>query len=183
MDAFTTARGLRRAAVLAIALTLAVTGCSSAGSGSGDVTKNVVPTQDAEDNNPQPLDRIKDGGEFRPPLQQWITQWNPYQVDGRYGDAVSIMEYTQAKLFRTDAKGVFKPVPEYLVSAEVTSKSPQVVTYKLNPKAKWSDGKQIGVQDFKAVWESTNGKNPAYNIADSSGYEQISSVEQGADAQ
>ncbi|KQV11772.1 MULTISPECIES: ABC transporter family substrate-binding protein [unclassified Kitasatospora] len=183
MDTFTTARGLRRAAVLAIALALAVTGCSSAGSGSGDGAKNVVPTQDAEDNNPQPLDRIKDGGEFRPPLQQWITQWNPYQVDGRYGDAVEIMYYTQAKLFRTDAKGVFNPVPEYLTSAEVTSKSPQVITYKINPKAKWSDGKQLGVQDFKAVWESTNGKNPAYNIADSSGYEQISSVEQGADAQ
>ncbi|GAA3026034.1 ABC transporter family substrate-binding protein [Kitasatospora albolonga] len=182
MDSITSTR-LRRLAVLAAAVALAVTGCSSAGSGSGgDVAKNVVPTQDAEDNNPQPLDKIRDGGEFHPPLQQWITQWNPYQVDGRYGDAVEIMGYTQAQLFRTDAKGVFTPVPEYLASAEVTSKSPQVVTYKLNPKAKWSDGKPLSAEDFKAVWKATNGKDPAYNIADSSGYEQISGVEQGADA-
>ena len=91
MDASTTARHTRalgRAVVVAIALALTVTSCSSSGSGSGDVAKNVVPTQDAEDNNPQPLDKIKDGGELREPLQQWITQWNPYQVDGRYGDAV-----------------------------------------------------------------------------------------------
>ncbi|WP_441245981.1 ABC transporter family substrate-binding protein [Kitasatospora sp. McL0602] len=183
MDASTTARGLGRAAVVAIALALTVTGCSSGSSGSGDVPKTVVPTQDADDNNPQPLDKVKDGGELRAPLQQWITQWNPYQVDGRYGDAVEIMTYIEAKIFRSDAKGVFHPVPEYLTSAEVTSQSPQVVTYKINPKAKWSDGKPISYLDFKAVWETSNGKNPAYNIADSSGYEQISGVEQGADAQ
>ncbi|MDH6126587.1 ABC transporter family substrate-binding protein [Kitasatospora sp. GP82] len=184
MDASTTARGLGRAAVVAIALALTVTGCSSGSSGSGgDVAKTVVPTQDAEDNNPQPLDKIKDGGELRLALQQWITQWNPYQVDGRYGDAVDIMGYVEAKIFRSDAKGVFHPVPEYLTSAELTSASPQVVTYKVNPKAKWSDGKPISYEDFKAVWQAANGKAPGYNIADPSGYEQISSVEKGADDQ
>ncbi|GAA4850188.1 ABC transporter family substrate-binding protein [Kitasatospora terrestris] len=181
MSASTTTRRLGRAAAAALAVALAATACSSGSGGSGDVAKNVVPTQDAEDNNPQPLENIKDGGEFRPPLQQWITQWNPYQVDGTYGDAVEIMGYLEAKLFRSDAKGVFHEVPEYLQSAKVTSTSPQVVTYKLNPKAKWSDGKQLGYQDFKAVWEASNGRNTAYNLSDSSGYEQISAVEQGAD--
>ncbi|WP_052681660.1 ABC transporter family substrate-binding protein [Saccharothrix sp. ST-888] len=184
MDASSTARGLGRAAVVAIALALTVTGCSSGGSGStGDVAKTVSPVQDADDINAQPLDKVKDGGELREALQQWITQWNPYQVDGRYGDAVDIMGYVEAKLFRTDAKGVFHPVPEYLTSAELTSTSPQVVTYKINPKAKWSDGKPISYEDFKAVWQSTNGKAAGYNIADSSGYDQISSVAKGADDQ
>ncbi|MGK4580947.1 ABC transporter family substrate-binding protein [Kitasatospora sp. HPMI-4] len=184
MDRSTTARGLGRAAVTAIALALTVTGCSSGGSGStGDVAKTVAPVQDADDINAQPLDKIKDGGELRVALQQWITQWNPYQVDGRYGDAVSIMDYVEAKIFRSDAKGVFHPVPDYLTSAELTSTSPQVVTYKINPKAKWSDGTPISYQDFKAVWQSTNGKAQGYNIADTSGYDQISSVEKGADDQ
>ncbi|MEU9132490.1 ABC transporter family substrate-binding protein [Kitasatospora sp. NPDC048540] len=182
MRASLATRRLGRAAAAAIAVVLAATACSSSGGGKADdVAKTVTPTQDAEDNNPQPLDRIKDGGELREPLQQWITQWNPYQVDGTYGDAVEIMGYVEAKLFRTDAKGVYQPVPEYLESAKVTSTSPQVVTYKLNPKAKWSDGKQLGYQDFKAVWQASNGKDPAYNLSDSSGYEQISAVEQGAD--
>ncbi|MFJ1791215.1 ABC transporter family substrate-binding protein [Kitasatospora griseola] len=173
-------RRIGRAAAAALAALLAATACSSQG-GSADVAKTVVPTVDAEDNNPQPLDNIKDGGELREPLQQWITQWNPYQVDGTYGDAVEIMGYLEAKLFRSDAQGVYHPVPEYLVSAQVTSTSPQVVTYKLNPKAVWSDGTAIGYRDFEAVWKASNGKDQAFNLADSSGYEQISGVEQGAD--
>ncbi|RKE17414.1 ABC transporter family substrate-binding protein [Streptomyces sp. TLI_171] len=175
-------RRLGRAAVAALAALLAATACSSAGGSANDVAKTVVPTVGAEDNNPQPPENVKDGGELREPLQQWITQWNPYQVDGTYGDAVEIMGYLEAKLFRSDAQGVYHPVPEYLVSAQVTSTSPQVVTYKLNPKAVWSDGTPIGYRDFAAVWKASNGKDPAYNLADSSGYEQISAVEQGADA-
>ncbi|WP_405014896.1 ABC transporter family substrate-binding protein [Kitasatospora sp. NBC_01539] len=182
MDATLATRRVGRTAAAAVALALAATACSGTSGGTADdVAKTVTPTRDAEDNNPQPLDRIKDGGELREPLQQWITQWNPYQVDGTYGDAVEIMGYVEAKLFRSDAKGVYQAVPEYLESAKVTSTSPQVVTYRLNPKAKWSDGKALGYQDFKAVWQASNGKDPAYNLSDSSGYEQISAVEQGAD--
>ncbi|MFD8477981.1 ABC transporter family substrate-binding protein [Kitasatospora sp. NPDC059673] len=183
MDTSPATRRIGRAAAAALAALLAATACSSSQGGSADgATKTVVPTVDAEDNNPQPLENIRDGGELREPLQQWITQWNPYQVDGTYGDAVEIMGYLEAKLFRSDAQGVYHPVPEYLVSAQVTSTSPQVVTYKLNPKAVWSDGTAIGYRDFEAVWKSSNGKDQAFNLADSSGYEQISAVEQGADA-
>ncbi|KDN82300.1 ABC transporter family substrate-binding protein [Kitasatospora cheerisanensis] len=174
-------RRIGRAAAAALAALLAATACSSQGGSADGGAKTVVPTVDAEDNNPQPLENIKDGGELREPLQQWITQWNPYQVDGTYGDAVEIMGYLEAKLFRSDAHGVYQPVPEYLVSAQVTSDSPQVVTYKLNPKAVWSDGTPIGYRDFEAVWKASNGKDQAYNLADSSGYEQISGVVQGAD--
>ncbi|MFJ5228636.1 ABC transporter family substrate-binding protein [Kitasatospora sp. NPDC088391] len=173
-------RRIGRATAAALAALLAATACSSGG-GSTDVARTVVPTVGAEDNNPQPLDNVKDGGELRSPLQQWITQWNPYQVDGTYGDAVEIMGYVEPRLFRSDAKGVYHAVPEYLASAQVTSTSPQVVTYKLNPKAVWSDGTALGARDFQAVWKASNGKDPAYNLADSSGYEQISAVEQGAD--
>ncbi|MGW4383968.1 ABC transporter family substrate-binding protein [Kitasatospora sp. NPDC004531] len=182
MDTSPATRRIGRAAAAALAALLAATACSSQGGSADGVAKTVVPTVDAEDSNAQPLENIKDGGELRLPLQQWITQWNPYQVDGTYGDAVEIMGYVEAKLFRSDAQGVYHPVPEYLVSAQVTSTSPQVVTYKLNPKAVWSDGTPIGYRDFQAVWKASNGKDQAYNLADSSGYEQISNVEQGADA-
>lgn len=182
-DASPATRRTARAAAVALAVALAATACSSGSSGGSADTAagTVAPAVGAQDDNPQPLDRIRDGGELRLSLQQWITQWNPYQVDGTYGDAVEIMGYVEAKLFRSDAKGVYHPVPEYLASAEVTSVSPQVVTYRLNPKAVWSDGKPLGYQDFKAVWQASNGKDPAYNLSDSSGYEQISDVARGAD--
>ncbi|MEU9042816.1 MULTISPECIES: ABC transporter family substrate-binding protein [unclassified Kitasatospora] len=182
MDASTTARRLGRTAALAVAVALAVTACTSGGSGSGDgVAKSEPPRQDSQDINAKPLDQVKDGGEVRLPLYQWITQWNPFQVDGTYGDAISIMRTLEPSLFNTDASGTFQPNLDYLVEAKVTSTSPQVITYKLNPKAKWSDGKPLGYQDFKADWQASNGKDAAYNISDSSGYERISAVEQGAD--
>ncbi|MQS12360.1 ABC transporter family substrate-binding protein [Streptomyces kaniharaensis] len=182
MDAASTVRRLGRATALAVAVALAVTSCTSAGGGSvGDVAKSEPPRLDANDINPKPLDQLKDGGEVRLPLYQWITQWNPFQVDGRYGDAVDIMRALEPDLFTTDASGTFRANPDYLVEAGVTSTAPQVITYKLNPKARWSDGKPLGFQDFKADWEASNGKKDGYNIADSAGYELISSVEQGAD--
>ncbi|MFF0412215.1 ABC transporter family substrate-binding protein [Kitasatospora sp. NPDC004745] len=182
MDASTTARRLGRATALAAAVALAVTACTSGGGGSADtVAKSEPPRQDSQDINAKPLDQVKDGGELRLPLYQWISQWNPFQVDGTYGDAVSIMRALEPSLFNTDPSGSFLPNTDYLLEAKVTSTSPQVITYKLNPKAKWSDGKPLSYLDFKADWQTSNGKDPAYNISDPSGYEQISAVEQGAD--
>lgn len=182
MDATATARRITRTATLAVAVALALAACGSGGGGAGDgVARSAPPRQDANDINAKPLDQVKDGGEVRYPLYQWITQWNPFQVDGRYGDAVEIMRALEPDLFKVDASGTFQPVADYLVDAKVTSTSPQVVTYRLNPRAKWSDGKPLSYLDFKADWQATNGKDPAYNIADSSGYELISGIEQGAD--
>ncbi|MCG6496237.1 ABC transporter family substrate-binding protein [Kitasatospora sp. A2-31] len=177
----TPVRRLGRAAALTLAAALAATACSSGGGSADDAVKSEPPRQGASDINPKPVDQLKDGGEVKFPLYQWITQWNPYQVDGRYGDAVEIMRALEPNLFTTDESGTFKPVTDYLLEAKVTSTSPQVVTYKLNPKAKWSDGKPLGYLDFKADWEATGGKKDGYNIADSAGYELISGVEQGAD--
>ncbi|WP_316529097.1 ABC transporter family substrate-binding protein [Kitasatospora brasiliensis] len=183
MDASTTARRLGRATALAVAVALAVTACTSGGGGSaGDAAKSEPPRQDSQDINPKSLDQIKDGGEVRFQLDQWITQWNPLQVDGgSYTDTVNLIRAVEPSLFRTDASGAFQPDPDYLVEAKVTSVSPQVITYKLNPKATWSDGKPLSYLDFKADWQASNGKDPAYNIYDPSGYELISAVEQGAD--
>ncbi|MFC9326363.1 ABC transporter family substrate-binding protein [Kitasatospora sp. NPDC057015] len=182
MDARTTARRITRAAGLALAVALTVTACGSGSGGSADgAVRSDPPAQGANDINPRPAEQVRDGGEVRYPLYQWITQWNPYQVDGTYGDAVEIMRALEPNLFRVDAGGTFQPVADYLVDAKVTSTSPQVITYRLNPKARWSDGKPLSALDFKAVWQTAGGKDPAYNISNSSGYELISGVEQGAD--
>ncbi|MFE7561771.1 ABC transporter family substrate-binding protein [Kitasatospora sp. NPDC057500] len=183
MDASATpARRLGRAAALALAVVLTAAACSSGGGGPADpAVSSQAAGQGSIDINAKPLDQVRDGGEVRFPLYQWITQWNPFQVDGRYGDAVEIMRTLEPSLFSTDETGTFKPVADYLLGAEVTSASPQVITYRLNPKARWSDGKLLSFLDFKADWEAVNGKKEGYNIADSAGYELISAVEQGAD--
>ncbi|KDN18515.1 ABC transporter family substrate-binding protein [Amycolatopsis rifamycinica] len=64
-------------------------------------------------------------------------------------------------------------------SAEVTSKSPQVVTYKIKPNLKWSDGQAYDCKDMYLAWlaqsglaKGPDGKNP-FNAASTTGYSLI----------
>ena len=170
---------------VAVALTaVGLAGCSgSSGGGSHPSGTSAPPAPQAQGMNPQPLDDLKQGGDLKQSIQQWITQYNPNQVEGTEGDGQSIVALVEPTLFLADSQGVNHPDPDFLLSAEVTSASPQVVTYRLNPKAKWSDGKQLSWLDFQAMWKALNGTDQAYEVADSSGYSQIASVAQGADAQ
>jgi peptide/nickel transport system substrate-binding protein len=56
-----------------------------------------------------------------------------------------------------------------------------VITYTINPKATWSNGTPITYRDFQAYWQALNGTNPAYQIAGTTGYDDISSVARGVD--
>jgi len=72
---------------------------------------------------------------------------------------------------------------DFFTSIEKTSNSPQTIEYKINPKAKWSDGTAVTWEDLKDLWVASNGKNTAYKISGSQGWDQISSVEKGANDQ
>jgi peptide/nickel transport system substrate-binding protein len=69
---------------------------------------------------------------------------------------------------------------DYLVSATLRSTNPEVVAYTLRKEATWSDGTPITWQDFRAQWQALNGRNKNFQIASSTGYKDIASVEQGA---
>jgi peptide/nickel transport system substrate-binding protein len=173
------------AVAVALSATLLIAGCSS---GSGDAKpdakkSSAPPAVGTQGINPQPASRVKQGGTLKTSIQQWISQWNFYQVDGTQGDGQAIDVQVLPSLFRYDAQGVSQLDKDFLVSATVTTTSPQVVTYTLNPKAKWSDGKQLSWQDFAAQWKALNGKDDRYLVADTSGYDQISAVTRGADDQ
>jgi peptide/nickel transport system substrate-binding protein len=156
---------------------LALGACSSA----NNVPQGAAPAVHSQDINPKPVSELADGGTYKLSITQWITQFNRYQTDGAQGDAVSIVAMMEPQLFDRGADGVPKIHSDTLVSASVTATSPkQVVTYVLNPKAKWSDGKPITWKDFDAQWKALNGSNPAYQIASSAGYAKIESVAQGA---
>ena len=71
--------------------------------------------------------------------------------------------------------------PDYLESAKVVDREPkQVVLYKLNQQAVWSDGREIGAADFAAQWRALSGKDTAYWTARNAGYDRIEKIERGA---
>lgn len=173
------------ALAVAVSAVLVLAGCGGSGDDgkSAAKTSTAAPAVGSQQVNPQPASNVKQGGTLKLPIQQWISQWNPYQVDGTEGDGASIVAQVEPNIFSYDAQGVSQLNKDFVVSAAVTSTSPQVITYKLNPKATWSDGKQLSWQDFATQWKALNGTDDHYLVADTTGYSQISSVVRGADDQ
>jgi peptide/nickel transport system substrate-binding protein len=70
-----------------------------------------------------------------------------------------------------------------LLTSEPTSQvagNTQTVTYKINPKANWSDGKPINVDDFKYSWQIQKSTDPKQGgcaaLLSTTGYDQIESI-------
>ncbi|MEO3750269.1 ABC transporter family substrate-binding protein [Streptomyces sp. B6B3] len=83
-------------------------------------------------------------------------------------------------LFTLDQRGEPRPNADVLVSAEVTEREPrQTVVYTLHPDAAWSDGRPLGVADFRAQWQALNGTDRDYPAARAAGYDRIASVAEG----
>lgn len=124
-------------------------------------------------------DKVADGGVLRWAVDSLPATLNAFQADA---DATTnrIAGAVLPQLFVLDGKG--RPVanPDYLEKAEVVEREPkQVVLYKLNQQAVWSDGREIGAADFVAQWRALNGKDSAYWTARNAGYDRIEKIERG----
>lgn len=162
-----------RGAIVMLAAVLA-SGCGSPGAGTarGVAAYDIAPT---------PRDRIRDGGTLRLATTEFRTQWNYWHLGGADLDTARILGAMMPWLFRADQNGRVAVDPAYLAKAELTRTKPkQVITYDLNPKARWSDGIPLGYRDFQALWRACRGRDHGYQITSSTGYERIESVERGA---
>lgn len=167
-----------------VLLALVVAGCGG-GSKSSSSKSASKPSGQAGlkrfDITPTPRDQVKDGGTITWAVDQYSSQWNYNELDGTSVATATILQGTMPQMYIADEKGDVQINKDYLTSAAITSKSPQTITYKINPKAHWSDGKPIDWKDFEAQWKALNGTNAKYQIASSTGYERIGSVKRGAD--
>ncbi|MGH3940080.1 MAG: ABC transporter substrate-binding protein [Pseudonocardiaceae bacterium] len=60
--------------------------------------------------------------------------------------------------FLVDGNGTFLLNADVLESAELTSRDPQVVTYRIKPNVRWSDGAPWDCDDFYLAWLANSGK-------------------------
>lgn len=164
------------AAALALLLTGALGACSddsgptAAGGGGADIT--------AADRA-----QVRDGGTLHWAVDAVPATLNVFQPDAT-ADSALLADALLPSLFRLDEHARPGADPDYLTAADSTpaGQSPQTVTYRLNPKAVWSDGTALSVADFTAQWHALSGTDPAYLSDHPAGYPEIASVAQGADA-
>ncbi|MEY2568589.1 MAG: glutathione transport system substrate-binding protein [Actinomycetota bacterium] len=180
-----TSRPLSIAALLlAIALVAGACGKSdnnktSAGGGGGTGNGQSATENDV---NATPRASVQDGGTLKWPMDGMPPNFNYNELDGPDANNANVIGALMPTPFDYQADSTPLLKKEYVESAEVTAKDPkQVVTYHLNPKAKWSDGTPITWADYEAQWKALNGKNDAYKVAGTSGYEVIESVAKGKD--
>lgn len=166
-------RTLRSVATLSSAvLALAVlAGCSSGDTDEGPAA--------AQDNAPAARDQVADGGTLRWAVDALPTTLNAFQADAD-GTTGRIAGAVLPSLYTLDDHGRPQLNPDYLESAQVVETEPkQVVLYKLNQQAVWSDGREIGAPDFVAQWRALSGRDTAYWTARNAGYERIEKIERG----
>ncbi|EWC59349.1 Oligopeptide ABC transporter, periplasmic oligopeptide-binding protein OppA [Actinokineospora spheciospongiae] len=170
------------APLTAVALALSACGSGDSGGGGG-VQAGDQATQGSWDINEVDVSKLKEGGELKWPLDSLPDNWNYNQLDGTLQDGDYIISAILPKLFKADKAGKVVINKDYLESAELTSTGPQVVTYKINPKAKWSDGTPFTWEDFDAQFKALNGTNTEFSVSGTTGYEDVEKVEKGASDQ
>jgi peptide/nickel transport system substrate-binding protein len=170
----------RRASVLAALLaTVLAVACSDGG---GDTAGRRDAAANGTDINPVHRDGLPDGGTLRWPLIASPPNFNTGELDGTSADTANVVGALLPSMFRFDSEARPTVNKDYLGSAELSARDPrQVVTYRINRKAAWDDGRPITAADFEAQWRALSGSDPAYRIASSSGYDQIERVAPGVD--
>lgn len=109
------------------------------------------------------------GAEQEPDCADWISScagasWGTYTMGA----------HTMPRSFNLTPDG--KQEPSILLDGEpkLEEGPPQKITYKINPKAVWSDGTPITSSDFKYTWDQIKNGSDIY---DKTGYKDIQSVD------
>jgi glutathione transport system substrate-binding protein len=171
---------------IAIVLSAVALAASACGGGGGAATSGAPaggappPPAKANDIHPVPRDQVQDGGTFTWPIDDMPANFNNNEIDGTDLNGTYVILAMLPGLATTDAAA--NPVwdMDYLASAPTLTTEPkQVVTYELNPKAKWYDGTPITWEDLYWQWKASNGRDPRYRISSANGYEKIENVARG----
>ncbi|WP_405361228.1 ABC transporter family substrate-binding protein [Kitasatospora sp. NBC_00085] len=174
------------AAVAALVLAAgALAGCSGTPAPArtpAPVPVSAAPTAVTGDVSPPDRGAVRDGGTLRWALDGVPATLNLYQPAAT-SDSALLAHALYPALFRPDEHGRLVPDPDYLAAAESTppGQLPQVVTYRLNPHAVWSDGTPLSAADFTAQRAALSGLDPAYTGTRPAGYDAIDSITPGAD--
>ena len=165
-----------------VAGTLVLSACGGGGDtgGGSEPTESIAPIT-SQDINVKDRADLAEGGTMRLSVSDFGDNWNPMNVNGNNADLTEARNPVLPNLFNYDTKGVPTPNPNFLESAEETNANPTTVKLKLNPKAVWGDGSPVDVDDLTATWKACNGENKKFQCASTQGYDQIASIEAGAD--
>jgi peptide/nickel transport system substrate-binding protein len=121
--------------------------------------------------------KVKQGGTMTYALGKDIKAWNTLSSAG------NTLEYSYALFGVLPRAFLYYPDlsvqvnKDVLDSAEITSKSPMTVVYKIRKDAVWNNGDPVSVEDFIYTWKVQNGKDcPTCKAATTSGFSAVDTI-------
>ncbi|OBH30095.1 hypothetical protein A5692_19885 [Mycobacterium sp. E342] len=166
--------------VTLLTVTLADVGCSTGAElmPSAGGKSEVGATRDINQRDPTTLQK---GGDLRLPLAEFPSNFNTLNIDGNDPDAAAVINPTMPRAFRIGPDGSTTINADYFSNIELTSTAPQVVTYTINPKAVWSDGRPITWQDIASQIHALSGTDATFAIVGPNGADRVAAVTRGVD--
>ena len=165
-------RSRRRSGLLAllVIMALAAGACGSDEEQSGSVTTQSEDETEAAD--------VPQGGTATFGAEQELAtaDWMSLDAGSSWG-AWPYAYQTMPRSFEFVADGdswVYEPSTLLTGEPELIESPKQVITYKINPAAKWSDGTPITSKDFRYTWDQVKNGSDIY---DRTGYAEIESVD------
>jgi peptide/nickel transport system substrate-binding protein len=172
-----------RLLVGAVVLTLALSSCSGGGSPGGPDFTAAPEGEVLFSINAHPWADLTQGGTLTVSIGEFTEQKNQFQADGTV-DTWTLWDWYNAELIKFKPNGDLNPNPAYFATPPVasTANGSTVVTYTMNPQAKFNDGTPMDIKAFQNTWQTSNGSNPDFHPNSTDGWNKVVSVEQGKDA-
>ncbi len=152
-----------RLAALLVGLAMVATACGGGGDEGGDTGGGSA--------------QIQPGGTLNYAADQEPTGFNNNTSKDNGTSVLNIVVNMFPFAFHAQPDFTVKMDEAFLDSAEQTSEDPQTIVYKIKENAIWSDDTPITADDFKYFWEQQNGTIKDNDVASTTGYDQIESVE------
>jgi glutathione transport system substrate-binding protein len=158
-----------------LALLMAVAGCSGAATGSrtsGQAGSSVPSTRALVG---------AEGGTAEVDVSAVPTTLNPHTTAGDDAATLQAAAAVWPQVFSVGPKVAPHLNTDLVQSAEVVNLDPQTIVYQINPRAVWSDGVPITVDDFTYAWAmqrggAVDGDGAPASVASTAGYRDIASV-------
>ena len=151
-----------RLAVLPVVFALVIAACGGDGGGGGESgTSNA----------------IREGGTLSYAADQEPTGFNNNTSKDNGTSVLNVVINMFPPVFRLHPDFSVQLNKELMDSAEQTGTDPQTIVYKIRQEAVWSDGTPVSADDFEYLWKNLNGSIKDNDVAATTGYDQIESVE------
>jgi peptide/nickel transport system substrate-binding protein len=154
---------------------LAVSACGSSKKSGGAVHSG--PAASAANANTVNSGKATGTGSVTWTIEKHIDSWNPGTSEGNTFDFAQAENGIFPNVFTVNPDYSVTLNSDLMVSAEQTSTSPLTIVYKIKPNANWSDGQPISADDFKLQWDAQNGTDANFDVAGTTGYQDIASVD------